>query len=192
MKRTTVIAVAAAFVAGGLAGALAYAAIVLPDKSGPVAATALRPAWTEVKWPFAVDQWGRGKAYQCKAAHCGVEVNLYFRAKIGFCNCTTGVADDPELERVSDRELVGSETAAAGPGREIKVAWMKGRSRVYTGVNYFPAGAMALMIAYNDRCDVIVATAVVAGKEPVIIEPAVIEFLNSGTVMRWAERTLGL
>jgi hypothetical protein len=192
MKRTTAIAGIAAFTAGGLIGALAYTAIVLPDKGRSVAVTASRPVWTEVQWPFAMDQWGRGKAYQCKAADCGVEVNLYFRAKIGFCNCTTGVADDPELERVSDRVLIGNDPAAAGPGREIKVAWMKGRSRAYTGVNYFPAGSTALLIAYNDRCDVVVATAVVAGKEPTAPEPAVLEFLNSGTVMRWAERTLGL
>jgi len=191
MRRTTAIVVAAAFATGGLVGALAYTVSGLPDK-GSSAAAAIRPVWTEARWPFAMDQWGRGKAYQCKAADCGVEVNLYLRAKIGFCNCLTGVADDPELERVSDRELVGSDTVAVGPGREIKVAWMKGRSRAYTGLKYFPPGASALMIAYNDRCDVVVATAVVAGKEPAVLEPAVLDFLNSGPVMRWAERTLGL
>lgn len=190
MKRATAVAVTAAFVAGGLVGALAYG-VGLPDKGSPAVA-AVRPAWTEVKWPFAIDQWGRGKAYRCKAVDCGLEVNLYLRAKIGFCNCTTGVADDAELERVSDRELLGSETVARNDGRPITVAWMRGRSRVYNGLNYFPPGASALLIAYNDRCDVVVATAVVAGKEPTVLEPAVLEFLNSGPVMRWAERTLGL
>jgi hypothetical protein len=190
MRGRTALAVAAAFAAGGLLGALAYG-VGLPDKGSP-AATAIRPVWTEVRWPFTIDQWGRGKAYQCKAADCGVEVNLYLRAKIGFCNCTTGVADDAELERVSDRELLGSETVARQDGRPITVAWMKGRSRVYTGLNYFPAGTSALLIAYNDRCDVVVATAVVAGKEPTALEPAVLEQLNSRPVMQWAERTLGL
>jgi hypothetical protein len=191
MRRTTAIAVAAAFIAGGLIGLLVYVATGLSNSERPVA-TVARPAWTEVQWPFAIDQWGRGKAYRCKAADCGVEVNVYVRAKIGFCNCTTGVADDQELERVSDRELLGDKTVAQKPGREIKIAWMKGRSRVYTGLNYQPKGATALAIAYNDRCDVIVATAVVPGKDPLIVEPAVLDFLNSKPVMSWAERTLGL
>jgi len=51
---------------------------------------------------------GKGKAFQCKAADCGTEINLYLRAKIGFCNCTTGVADDEELERLSDFDLIGA------------------------------------------------------------------------------------
>ena len=66
-----------------------------------------QPAWTEVAWPFPIDQWGKGKAFRCKAADCGTEVNLYIRAKIGFCNCTTGVADDDELDRISDFDLLG-------------------------------------------------------------------------------------
>jgi hypothetical protein len=190
MNRACAITIAAAFFAGGLVGTLAYGVGGLPRNGSP---TTIRPAaWTEVKWPFATDQWGRGKAYLCKAADCGVQVNLYLRAKIGFCNCQTGVADDEELERVSDRELLGSDTVAREEGRPITVAWMKGRSRVYTGLNYFPPGASALLIAYNDRCDAVVATAVVAGREPTTLEPAVIEHLNSGPVMRWAERTLGL
>lgn len=191
MRRTTLIAIAAAFAAGGLIGALTYVAAGLSNHGSPVAAPT-RAVWTEVQWPFAMDQWGRGKAFRCSAADCGVEVNLYLRAKIGFCNCTTGVADDEELERVSDRQLLGDTTAAREAGRPITVAWMKGRSRVYTGVTTFPAGAQALLLAYNDRCDAIVATAVVPGKDPVVFERAVLDHLNSGTVMRWAERTLGL
>jgi len=62
----------------------------------------LQPAWTEFKWPFPVDQWGIGRAFVCKPAACGVEVNVYLRPKIGFCKCATGVDDDDELERVGD------------------------------------------------------------------------------------------
>src|SRR5216683_2124315 len=67
----------------------------------------LRPAWTEFKWPFLVDQWGIGRAFVCKPAECGVEVNVYLRPKIGFCKCATGVDDDDELERVGDLPLIG-------------------------------------------------------------------------------------
>jgi hypothetical protein len=50
------------------------------------AAAPLQPSWSEVPWPFPMDQWGKGKAFQCKAAECGAEVMVYIRAKIGVCN----------------------------------------------------------------------------------------------------------
>jgi hypothetical protein len=84
-----------------------------------------------VKWPYAIDQWGTGRAFTCKAADCGIEVKLYLRAKLGSCNCTTGVADDADLDRMSDFDLVG-EVSPLGAGRPIAIAWMKGRSRAYT------------------------------------------------------------
>jgi hypothetical protein len=119
-------------------------------------------------------------------------VTLYLRAKIGFCNCTTGVADDEELERISDLELVGRRPAASGPGRPITVAWMKGRSRAYEVSTSALSTAAVRTIAFNDRCDAIVATALIRGAEPAALEPAVLDFLNSATVLRWAEVTLGL
>jgi hypothetical protein len=147
------------------------------------------PVWTEATWPFPIDQWGEGWAFRCKAADCGTEVNLYMRPKIGFCNCQTGVADDPELDRVSDIDLVGSEGSARGPGQPITVHGMKGRSRSYkVGA---PAGKSVLSLAFNNRCDVVVAT-VVAGDEPAAHEQAVLEFLNGELVLHWAEQVLGL
>ena len=148
-----------------------------------------RPVWTEVVWPFPVDEWGGGWAFQCKAADCGIDVNLYLRPKIGFCNCQAGVADDEELDRVSDLDLVGSDRKALGPGRPITVHWMKGRSRGYkVGA---PSAKSVLTLAFNNRCDVVVAT-VVAGDEPVAQEQAVLAFLNGDLVRHWAEAVLGL
>jgi hypothetical protein len=148
-----------------------------------------RPVWTEAAWPFPIDQWGEGWAYECRAADCGIDVNLYLRPKIGFCNCQTGVADDEELDRVSDVDLVGSERSALGPGRPITVHAMKGRSRGYkVGA---PSAKPVLSLAFNNRCDVIVAT-VIAGEEPVAQEQAVLEFLNGDLMLRWAEVVLGL
>jgi hypothetical protein len=85
-----------AFALGGLVGAVALFVWPLPNRSG-VVVTPSHPVWAEVQWPYPMDEWGKGKAFQCRAADCGVEVNLYIRAKIGFCNCTTGVSDDDEL-----------------------------------------------------------------------------------------------
>jgi hypothetical protein len=177
--------IAAVTAAGFVAGFGGYT-IFLAAK--PHDLSAREPVWTEAAWPFPIDQWGQGWAYQCKAADCGVDVNLYLRPKIGFCNCQTGVADDAELERVSDVDLVGSEKSALAPGRPITVHWMKGRSR-----GYKVAGSVksVLELAFNDKCDVIVAT-VIAGNEPAAQEQAVLKFLNGDLVLHWAQQVLGL
>ena len=187
-KRTIIVALAA-LLAGAATAAVAWFA---SPQQLPWTATAAQPLWTETPWPFLTDEWGKGKAFRCSAADCGTEVNLYIRAKIGFCNCTTGVADDAELERLSDFDLVGSDVTALGDGRPIGVAWMKGRSRGYTLPGKNRPGKAALSVAFNDRCDAVVATAVTASDRPIAVEPAVIDFLNSKTVLRWAEVTLGL
>ena len=149
------------------------------------------PVWTEVAWPFPMDQWGKGKAFRCSASDCGTEVSVYVRAKIGFCNCATGVSDDAELDRIGDFDLFDGAALPLAPGREIVVAWMKGRSRPFQ-IGAGRGGQSGLLVGFNDRCDAIVATTVVGNDKPAAIEPAVIEFLNSRTVIRWAEVTLGL
>jgi hypothetical protein len=145
-------------------------------------------AWTEVKWPFLMDQWGKGRAFQCTGGDCGSELNLYVRPKIGFCNCTTGVADDAELDRVGDVELISQRFAPRGDGQPIAVGWMKGRSRTYAVADR----RSALALAFNDRCDVVVATVAGGGELPAGAERAAIDFLNSQPVLRWVEVTLGL
>jgi len=120
-------------------------------------------------------------------------VNLYLRAKIGFCNCVTGVSDDAELDRMSDFDLVGAATPLDA-GRHIAVGRMQGRSRAYALRNAAGKTARntAISVAFNDRCDMVVATAIVSSDRPATIEPSVIAFLNSQTVLRWAEITLGI
>jgi hypothetical protein len=186
MRRVAGIAVVAALLGSALAAALGW--FGLPQRA---AATATAPVWTEVAWPFPIDQWGKGKAFRCKAADCGAEVNLYLRAKIGFCNCTTGVADDDDLDRMGDLLLVG-DVSPLGTGRPISIAWMKGRSRAYTLNARNPLGKTVISVVFNERCDMIAATAVLGHDKPATAEPSVIEFLNGNTVMRWAEITLGL
>jgi hypothetical protein len=179
-----VVSIALAF---GAVAAAAGAVVLAAKSAGP---RAIHPVFAEVKWPFLMDQWGLGRAYRCGAEDCGTQVEVYLRPKIGFCNCATGVSDDEELERVADMDLFGPKFSAPGPGREIAVAWMKGRSRPYDVVGR-PNGS-TLAVAFNDRCDVIVATAVVPSGSAIQVEPAVLAFLNSDTVLRWAEKALGL
>jgi hypothetical protein len=155
------------------------------------AATATAPVWTEIAWPFPNDPWGKGKAFRCGAAHCGAEVNVYLRAKIGFCNCTTGVADDDDVDRMGDIVLVG-DASPLGASHPIRIARMDGRSRAYTLNTRNPLGRTAISVVFRERCDMIAATAVFGHDRPAAIGPSVIEFLNGPTVMRWAEITLGL
>jgi hypothetical protein len=191
MKKDIVITTAIAFGMGGLMSAFALFAPSLPVRNY-AAATSVYPAWTEVRWPFPMDEWGEGKAFHCGADECRAEISLYVRAKIGFCNCTTGVSDDDELDRLSDFSLMGDKPSVLGPGRSINVAWMKGRSRSYAVTHPFKTGQSALAIAFNDHCDAVVATVVVANHRPMVVEPSVIEFLNSHTIIRWIETTFGL
>jgi hypothetical protein len=190
MRKTTILFAIAAFGLGGLVAAVALRAD-RPVERG-VTTSAAKPAWSEVAWPFPTDQWGKGKAFRCTAGDCGTEVNVYIRAKIGFCNCSTGVSDDDELDRISDSGLFGNTLSPLAPGREIAVAWMKGRSRPFAIGGARSAGRSALLVGFNDRCDAIVATAVLGNDKPAAVEPAVLEFLNSRTVIRWAQVTLGL
>src|SRR5713226_6079315 len=186
MKRTTTIAAVVGFGLGGLAAASAFFAWPMPGQGRAVAPPS-HPKFSEVRWPYPTDEWGKGKAFRCEAADCGVEVNLYIRAKIGFCNCKTGVSDDDELDRLSDFRLMGETPSVLGPGHPINVAWMKGRSRAYAIADPYRAPNSALAVAFNDRCDAVVATAVVAQDRPAAIEPSVIAFLNSETIVHWAE-----
>lgn len=171
--------------------AIACIALLLPPQIAPAPGLG-QPVWTEINWPFPIDQWGTGRAYACAAADCGSAVTVYLRTKLGFCNCTTGVADDEELERVSDLEFAGRQPMRRGDGRPVNVHWMKGRSRSYAiGDRTVPAKSL-LAIAFNDRCDAIAATALIGGDRPETFEPVVLEFLNSEVVKGWAEQALGI
>jgi hypothetical protein len=187
MRKSIAIAVIAGLGFGGLV-AFAYNAWP-PSTRDREVTTPSHPVWQEALWPFPMDEWGKGKAFRCDAANCGVEVNLYIRAKIGFCNCTTGVSDDDELDRLADFKLMGEKPLALRAGSPISVAWMKGRSRAFA---IQQSHTSTLAIAFNDRCDAVVATALVAHRHPAPIESSVIAFLNSATILQWAEVTLGL
>ena len=100
------------------------------------------------------------------------------------------MSDDAELDRMSDFDLVGDGYAArrrpADRGRPDAGAQPRLRAAPER------RGKTAISVAFNDRCDMVVATAVVPHDRPAAIEPGVIAFLNSHTVLRWAETALGL
>src|SRR5260370_39198353 len=149
----------------GMASLLAGDAVtVRADQQASQAPQSIRSTWTEIKWPCPLDQWGVGRAFICRAADCGGEVLLYLRAKLGFCNCTTGVSDDAELDRVGDLELLSAAFNGLGDGRTITVGWMNGRSRPYYISMRYGAPRTSLAVAFNDKCSGLVI-AVVAERE---------------------------
>jgi hypothetical protein len=187
-NRTTLpggIAIALAFGIGGAVALVATGGFKPATRSE--AAHASQPVWREVPWPFPMDEWGKGKSYRCSAAKCGTEVNVYLRAKIGFCNCASGVAHDADLDRLSDLALIGAQAAPLGGGRPIAVGWMKGRARPYQ-----IGGATAVSTAFHNECDALVATAVYNRAPHAEIDRAVLGFLNSRTALDWARVELGL
>jgi hypothetical protein len=113
---------------------------------------------------------------------------LLLRAKLGSCNCATGVADDGDLEQMGDLALIGKATPI-GAGRQIIVGPMRGRSRAYRIEGNRNA---TLSLAFNQRCDMVAATALVGPGAPASLEPAVLAFLNSDRMLKWAEIALGL
>jgi hypothetical protein len=171
---------------GTLAGFMAVS-----GAPAPADPSALRPVWTETKWPFLLDQWGIGKAFVCAPADCGAEIDVYVRPKIGFCNCSTGVSDDAELERVADTELLSPQVLPLGPGRPVKVGWMQGLSRAYRASGEKP-GERLLSVAFNDECDVVVAVAKLGNSDSSLAAPAVMAFLDSRPMVLWAKKELGL
>jgi hypothetical protein len=191
--------------------AVPLAALLASDMSATGSAT--RPpddaptVWTEVEWPFRMDQWGRGRAFRCAAAHCGAELDLYLRAKVGFCNCTTGVADDDEIDRVGDTELIEGTKVALEPGHAVTVGFMHGRARPFRVDSRFAPTRAELAILLNNKCDAVVATVVGRqelerqdpgrqdlGREALTPaqEQAARAFLSGDKVQSWAKDATGL
>lgn len=182
---------------GALGGVLVVLAAMAVGSQMAIVPSMGQTVWAEIKWPYPTVPWEASRAFTCTGAACGGAATLLVQAKIGFCNCATGVADDEELERVGELLLLGTGATPMKPGRPIAVGTMKGRSRPYAlnGARAVvaPSGPLsALLIAYNDRCDVVVATALSGAASATDLEPVVLGFLGSDIIMRWVELKLGL
>jgi hypothetical protein len=167
-------------------------AIAICALSGVAAYVGARPAaagWREIAWPFPRDGWPAGRAFRCDAALCGGEVELYVRPKIGFCNCDSGVADDDEVDRVADLDLISERFVALEPGRVVQVADMSGRIRNYHLQMQDGSAHTAVGIALSRRCDLLVVAA--QGKAPGSgLQRLALDFLAKENVMRWMTAAL--
>jgi hypothetical protein len=143
--------------------------------------------WREIAWPFPRDGWPAGRAFRCDS--CG-GVELYVRPKIGFCNCTTGVADDDEVDRVADLDLISARFAPREAGRAVRVAGLAGRSRAYDLAMPDGANHAAVGIALSQRCDLLVAVAQGAAA-PDKLQRVAFDYLASGELHHWMMAALG-
>ena len=193
MKRSLAILFVLALGAA-LVGLLASDAVTVGvgHRTDERAAIAVRANFVEVRWPFLRDQWGDGRAFRCAPSNCGVEVKLYLRPKIGFCNCDTGVSDDAELDRVGDLELFSDKFIGLGGGHEIRVGWMDGRSRPYRVDMPYAQPLTAQAMAFNEKCDVMVATVVAPLDRLPEAARLAVEFLNGDMIVKWARAEFGV
>ena len=173
-----------------LAMSLITTAMPVVEVAGGAAAAGPSAMFAEVPWPFLLDQWGTGRAFRCSA--CGTELAVYVRAKVGFCNCTTGVADDIEIDRVADFDLFPGPVTPLAPGWPVRVSWMKGRARPFVVDGPHGARSYLLTVALSNKCDGVIATA--ASKEPITADAvqATLEELASPVVLDFVRASTGL
>ncbi len=161
-------------------------AVALCTLSGSAAYEHGRQAqgWREIAWPFPRDGWPAGRAFRCANERCGEDVEVYVRPKAGFCNCDTGVADDDEVDRVADLDLISERFVAIEPGRAVRVAEMPGRIRAYDLKMPDGSNHAAIGIAVSRRCDLLVAVAQGSGAAK-RVQRVALEFLGSNDMARW-------
>ena len=166
MRNWTVISVAI-LALGALSGVAAY------ERATPRAGY-----WREIAWPFPRDGWPAGRAFRSG------DVEVYVRPKIGFCTCDSGVADDDEVDRVADLDLMSERFVPREPGRVIRIAEMPGRIRGYDLKMPDGSSRTAVGIAVSHRCDLLVAVAQGKGAEGEV-RRAALEYLASPDMTRW-------
>jgi hypothetical protein len=167
--------------------ALFGAAAVQHVRSSSALASAA--SWHEIAWPFPRDGWPNGRAFRCDASACGEQVELYVRPKIGFCNCDTGVADDYEVDRVADLDLMSQRFVPQQAGEVIRISDMTGRARSYDLKMIDGSDHTAVGFALSHRCDLMVAVAQGRGTAAVVQRVAA-EFLASDDMTHWMSAAL--
>ncbi len=182
MRRWLIILIGAlAF--GAVSGVAAYHKVRAQEGSAPDA------RWREIAWPYPRDAWPAGRAFRCDALACGGAVEVYVRPKIGFCNCGTGVADDDEVDRVADLDLISERFSPREAGRVVHLADLSGRARDYE--LKMPDGSRhsAIGIALSRHCDLLVAVAQGEHTTPGLRRMA-LTFLASDEMHRWMMASL--
>lgn len=136
--------------------------------------------WREIAWPFPRDGWPAGRAFRCGAAECGADVEVYLRPKLGFCNCDSGVADDDEVDRVADVDMISPRFVPRKAGDVVRVADMPGRIRAYD----LDGNRTAIGIALSHRCDLMAVAAQGRG-DAANVQREVLALLGAQAITTW-------
>jgi hypothetical protein len=179
------LAMALAFAFAALVGGVGFLGARLVFE--PAALVTADSAWSEAAWPFLRDAWPAGRAFRCDAAHCGEEVMVYARVKAGMCDCVAGIADDQDLERVSDAGLMAPRISAMGPGEERSLAGLKARMRIYRT----EGGSALAVLAGGRNCNAFVAMATARHDLTPSSIDAVRRLLDTPALVRWIARQGG-
>lgn len=178
---------------GAGAAALVVATVLAvpfhPEGRPPSAAAASPAAWREVGWSAPFDPWPGGREFRCSGGACGPELRLSIRPKIGFCNCATGVADDDELDRVGDLDLVADEFGGSAEGQPLAIGDLPGRIRAYR-VRRGGREGEALAIAAAANCNVVVATLSGGGSLPDAARAEGLAFLQRPEMIAWSRQAV--
>lgn len=173
-------------IGAGMLAIIASSAIAI---AAYVSAAERGKEWQSIAWPFPRDGWPPGHAYRCPAATCGSELELYVRPKIGFCNCDSGVADDDEVDRVADLDLMSPRFRPLQPGQVVHVAGMAGRMRNYSLDMNDGSTRQAVGIAVSHRCDLMVAVA--QGKASAAdLQQKALDLLSSNDEVGWIKSAM--
>ena len=138
--------------------AIAICFALATPASGADSGPQMNGPWKETPWPFLRDAWPSGRAFHCDAAQCGADVELYARMKVGFCDCSKGVSDDEEIDRVGDVDLVEPNFTPREPGSPAVVSGISGRTRAYVTSEKTPR--RIVVYAGGRNCNAFVAMAV--------------------------------
>jgi hypothetical protein len=116
-------------------------------------------------------------------------MELYVRPKIGFCNCDTGVADDDEVDRVADLDLISPRFRPLEQGQVVHIAGMAGRMRNYSLDMNDGSTRQAVGMAVSHRCDLMVA--VVQGKASAAdLHQRALDLLSSSDEVGWIKSAM--
>ncbi|MDB5616801.1 hypothetical protein [Tardiphaga sp.] len=163
-------------------GVVLLGLITPPGIAAYVTGPARGEGWQDIAWPFPRDGWPPGRAYRCPAASCGTEMELYVRPKIGFCNCDSGVADDDEVDRVADLDLISPRFRALQAGEVVRIADMTGRIRHYQFGDGSQRQGVGMVV--SRKCDLMVA--VVQGRaSPLELQREALDHLASQKTKGW-------
>jgi hypothetical protein len=136
--------------------------------------------FVEAKWPFGLDQWGRGRAFDCKSSRCGADAKLYVRAKVGFCDCFDHV-DEDDVDRLTDFDFIRATAVSLGADRPMWLGGDPARLRAFRLDGPRGSAGQALSVVVARDCQALVALMVLDRDTSPALESAVLDLVTTAS-----------